>query len=310
MADRSVRTLPRTAVADARSTSCCAGVGRMLGRSRQPQRETRQLLHRPVVQVSGDPPALAVRHVERALQRLLPLAAHPSQPPREDPAERDQQHGQRDQRHDEHGREVAQQLLPLLVDARIPLVGLEQQRRAVGCLDRRIDLEQRPRALLVSVLGRAQVGDLCRGLPAGELVQLARAALELLADRLELVGIQDRAVLTPQLHVDDRVVKHRVADHGRHLAGRGGVPGDDPVGHPLLDHVRREQRELTSVVDRAVDRHPTDHDERRARHERDYQHAEQDDHEDGPTDTGVAPIHSGDATRAPRIRAGPNGQPS
>jgi hypothetical protein len=207
-------------------------IDRALRRRREPHRQPGQLLHRAVVEIAGDPAALTIRHVERSLERLLAFGTDPLQPPREDPRERQQQRRQRDQGDHQHRSEVAEQLLPLLVDGRQPLIGLEQQRLAVGRLDLRVDLQQRPEISLRRVLRRAQVGDLGGDLPIRQLCQFIRTALVSLPDRFDGVGVEDRPALVPQLHAHDGVVQDGVTDDRGDLAGRHRVARQDPVRRP------------------------------------------------------------------------------
>ena len=64
-------TLPR--IAEAGPAQRRVGVIRRLGGGGQPHRQARQLLHGPVVEVSGDPPPLPIRRADRALHQPLAL---------------------------------------------------------------------------------------------------------------------------------------------------------------------------------------------------------------------------------------------
>ena len=65
-----------------------AAPARVGGQRREPERHAREVLHDAVVQVGGDPPALAVGGLDRARQQPLALLVAALQAPRERPGER------------------------------------------------------------------------------------------------------------------------------------------------------------------------------------------------------------------------------
>ena len=111
------------------------------------------------------------------------------------------------------GRELGPQVAPDLGHAAVAEVRLEQQRGARRCLRARVDLEQL-RIGLEPVLRLGEVAHLGALFVAREDRPLVLAELELLADQPGFVGVEDRAVLGPDLDPDERAPQHGRPDRG------------------------------------------------------------------------------------------------
>jgi hypothetical protein len=89
-----------------------------LRRCRQLHRESRELLHRAVVEVASDAFALQIRRGDGPLEEALPVELRALDPPGEDPRQRDLERGERNQRHHQHRRERREELALAARDAR------------------------------------------------------------------------------------------------------------------------------------------------------------------------------------------------
>src|SRR3954447_1404277 len=87
-----------------------------------------ELLHGAVVQIGGDPAALEVGRVERALQERLALLVAPAHTARQAPRERELDQREDDERAEQRRREVGEQVAPGGRHRAVALVGLEEER--------------------------------------------------------------------------------------------------------------------------------------------------------------------------------------
>ena len=183
---------------------------------------TAQPLHDAVVQVSGDALALAVARRQGCDEQLLALVVDGAQPAGHPPGQRRLRQPQQREPTDEHGRERQRPLAAGRGDAVVRVVGLEQQRGPVGHLTPDVDRHQPAEVLLRLVLVLVQVADL-RHRPAagGEDRELVRGELEALTDQLRIVGVDDRAVLRPDLDLDDLLADHALRDPRTRRLTRG-----------------------------------------------------------------------------------------
>ena len=120
-----------------------------------------QVLHGAVVEIAGDPAALAIGGVDRALEQ--PDAGRGGRCGRAGPATSPAAAGSSSSRSSatiSAGRNASQRSRPLEVTSPYSLVGLEQQRLPVGAADPRVGLEQLPEVALVLVLGLGEVAQL------------------------------------------------------------------------------------------------------------------------------------------------------
>ena len=203
------------------------------------------------MQVAGDAAAFLLGRVQGVAQQILALVLGPPQPPGQREHERHLQQLQQHQRAEAERREPQPELAAGLGDPGVLVVGLEQQRLLVRRLDRQVDLEQLLGRLLEPVLRPAQVRQLRLGLVGGQRLPLLALELELLADQLVLVGVEDRAVRGPDLDPGQRAAQHLAADDVVHLRQRLRVAGQQPVVEHRLDgHVGGERGPPAGVVDR------------------------------------------------------------
>ncbi|WIB11967.1 hypothetical protein DEJ36_14085 [Curtobacterium sp. MCPF17_052] len=214
------------------------GSGHAPGGGTEAEREPGDVLHRTVVQVGGETPALGGLGVEGPDEQPLPVVlagAQSQQQPQHDgqqqcDADADGAERQRGERRTERGRAAE--------DGVVRVVDLEQQRVAGGHVYRLVGLEERPLPPLVPVLRRGQVGHLGVGAVGLERLQVVLGQCEPLPDQAGFVGPQDGAVRGPELHADCT----GRGGHGPHGAvqpvGGGTAVG---CGRPRVGH-RVEQR--------------------------------------------------------------------
>ncbi len=158
-----------------------ARVGRQ---RREPERHARQVLHHAVVQVGGDPAALAVGRLDRARQQPLALLVAALQAARERPRERHLEEQQHEQAAEQRRRERAEHAAGADALTELEaLVDLEQHLGAVRRADRRVRLQQLALLALVAVLGLGQVAELGVGAAGLEQLRLLLAEREPLADQ-------------------------------------------------------------------------------------------------------------------------------
>jgi len=98
------------------------------------------------VEIAGDPASFPVRGLDGPLEEPLAIGLGAADPPRQAPRDRDQQDREPHERDDHHGSEGGEEFGSAVGDALRPLIGLEQQRGAVGGLDRRVDSNTSPKS--------------------------------------------------------------------------------------------------------------------------------------------------------------------
>ena len=211
-----------------------------LGQRREPERDARQVLHDAVVQVGGDAAALLRRGLDGARQQVLALAVPALQPPRHRPRERQLEEEQHDHAAEQRRGQRPEQPLGAGADRAEALVDLEQHLRAVRRADRGVRLEQLALRPLVAVLRVAEIADLRVRAARLEQLQLVLAEREPLADQRRFVGVQDRAVLRPQLHAHERAGDDLAEDEvvqrldRRRLAAQDAVAQAGRLDQPCL----------------------------------------------------------------------------
>ena len=219
-----------------------ARVGRQ---RRQTERHAGQVLHHAVVQVGGDPASLAVLRLDRSGQQPLAFLVAALQAAGERPRQRDLEEQQDQQPGDHRRRQRAEDPARGRVDRAEALVDLEQHLGAVGRADDGVRLQQLVLLALEAVLGLAQVAEL--GVRAARLEQLGLllAQREALADEPRLVGVEDRAVLRPDLHAHDRLAQDLALDdvvdprERLRVAGEHAVVVGAPPPRPACPRSRR-----------------------------------------------------------------------
>ena len=173
-----------------------------------------KVLDDAVMQVAGDAAALRVGGIEGLLQQSLTLTLAFAQPPGERPRDRDLDQLERDQRADRDRREALPDPGAGGGDGVVPVVSLEQQSLSAGRADREVDLEHLVERALETVLRFLEVTDLCLDHP------FVRAVISSVAERVRrpleprLVGVDDLALASPDLHAHERPVEHAVPHHG------------------------------------------------------------------------------------------------
>jgi hypothetical protein len=201
-----------------------------------------EVLDDPVVQVTGDPPALGLGRVRGGHQQSLPITAGPLEAPGERPEHR-RGHRDQDEKPAETDRlELVVDLLALPGDVFGGVVGLEEQRLSVGRDDPRVHLQQSLLAGLEPVLGLTQVGDL--GVAGALLLQHLQLVVpqgETIADQPSLVAVDDAPVGGPDLDALDVPDQHAVGDDAVEPVGGSDVTLHQPSGDRRLGHRQRQQ---------------------------------------------------------------------
>ena len=98
-------------------------------------------------------------------------------------------------------------------------------------------------------------------------------------------------------------MQDRVLHHARHRAERERVARDEPVGHPALDHARRDVGQLLGLVQGLLGGEPTDHDDPGGGHHDEDQQPEEGETDQRPSER-VVRFTSG-MVRAPSRRVQP-----
>ena len=158
VADGAAQALDRRAehIRLAARPACC----RLVGQRREREREAGDLLHRPVVEIRGDPAAFPRRRRDRVPEQRLALLVPALEPARQRPDERSlDQHDQPDRAEDRR-RERREQAPRARRDRAEALVDLEQHRRARRRPDPRVRLDQLALPAVERVLGPAEVAHL------------------------------------------------------------------------------------------------------------------------------------------------------
>ena len=189
-----------------------------------------QVLDHVVVQVPGDPHPLQLGGVHGVLEQLCagrPVVLDPAGQThrRGELRQLEQRQGQQQRRR--HAHEHRALLVP---HDRVVVVRLEDQLLAAGGDEPHVDLDQLPRAGLVGVLRRLLVLDGGDPLAPGHEVLVPRGRAVVLPHELVLVGVDDRALIVPDLDpVDGPVVEPGLHPHVQ--LGRGGrVAREQVVG--------------------------------------------------------------------------------
>ena len=271
------------------------------GLGRQMHREPGQLLDRPVVQIGGDPASLSVGELDRLLEQTRAVGGRALEPSRQAPRQRDQQDGERRERHQQHRCERRQEVPFALSHARGTLQDLEQQGLPAPGGHRGERIQQRARVGQVRVLWGREVRGAHLDLPTREPVEAADRTRVALADQRGPVGVgvHDVAFRRPQANAHDGVVQHRVGDDRRHAHLGFGIDPHDRVLDPRFDDRCGVGGEVARVRHRLLRRHPAQHDHTHHPDQDQHDEAERDEHEHGPQDgVGATSSHGADATRA------------
>jgi len=165
------------------------------------ERHAGELLDDTVVQVARDPTSLRIGGVQSVPEQPFAFSLARLQAACHRPGERDLHELEHDESTDGDRRELRPQVAPDVGHAAVAEVRLEQQRCARRRLGAQVDLEEL-RVGLEAVLRLGQIAHLGALFVAREDRPLVLADLEPLADQPWLVGIEDRAVLGPDLHPD------------------------------------------------------------------------------------------------------------
>ncbi len=209
------------------------------------------------MQVAGDPPALAVAGLRGGAQQRLAGLGVPAQPSRQPPHERCREEGEHQGAAEGHRPERPRDLGLAVLDVGEGEVGLEEQRVALGRHDPGVDLDDVTLVAVEAVLRLREVGDLGVAAAALEGLPLLGVEPEPLADQPGLVGVDDPALVGPQLDpaygrelealaqdgveaVDGRRLAVRQAAGerrlhdaaGEHLGDAAGVGDGLPLGRP------------------------------------------------------------------------------
>ena len=199
-----------------------------------------------------NPPALGGGGVDGSLEQELTLPLGPSYAPEEVPEQRCEQHHEQEQAAQRDSGEAPPELAGALADLVVRRVDLEERLFAARCPHRPVHLDQLVADLPVElVLGAVEVRDLRDGARLVEHLALLGPERELLPDQLRLVGVEDGAVLAPQLHADHLVAEDALVHQGVELLDRLLVAGHELVGQGGLDHhVGEHVGGVRGVVDR------------------------------------------------------------
>ncbi len=220
------------------------------------ERHAGELLDDAVVQIARDPAAFGIGGVEGVPEQPFAFALARLETACHRPRERDLHELEHDERADRDGCELGPQVAPDLGHAAVAEVRLEQQRRARRCLGAQVDLEQL-RIGLEPVLRLGEVADLGALFVAREDRPLVVAELELLADQPGFVGVEDRAVLGPDLDPDERAAQHGRPDRGVDPVERVAVHGEHVVAEQRRDDAgRAHERHPLGLVDRLLGADP------------------------------------------------------
>ena len=252
------------AAQDGRVLAVAAPLG-VVGERAQAEGDTGEVLHRAVVQVGGDAPALLAGGLDRVGEQPLALVVAALEAAGHRPRERDLEDEQDDQPAQQRRRERAQQPFGARGDRAEALVDLEEHLGPVRRADRRVGLQQLALLAFVAVLGLGEV-------------ELLLAEPVALPDQRRLVGVQDAPVLGPDLHAHDRRAQDLARDGVVEGGERAPVAAQHAVGQarrldePSL-HLHLVARVALGLVNghRAQREEAADHDDddrdERAEHE-------------------------------------------
>ena len=184
-----------------------------------------------------NPPALGGGGVDGSFEQELTLPLRPSYAPEEVPEQRCEQHDEQEQAAQRDSGEAPPELAGALADLVVRRVDLEQRLGTARGPHRPVHLDQLVADLPVElVLGAGEVRDLRDGARLDEHLALLGPERELLPDQLGLVGVEDGAVLAPQLHAHHTIAEDALVHQVVELRDRFGVAGQEPVGQGGLDH--------------------------------------------------------------------------